>query len=153
MSTPKAEELLLHVADHHDDVVDARFLELADLALDEHFAAHLEHAFGALVGKGGEARRQAGGHDDGVLHAVGGKGREPGGRHLRLVHEPLVGELAVLPVHDAERKPGRVCYVALRAHVVADERGKHVECVSGQTHECPPGRKDVSPIVRVCSYL
>ena len=48
----KVEEVLLLVAHHHGDVVDAGLLELADLALDKHLAAHLQDAFGLLVGDG-----------------------------------------------------------------------------------------------------
>ena len=77
------EEELFHVAHHHVDLLDARFLELAYLPLYEHFAAHFEKTLRAFVGKrrasGGEACR----HDDGVvdfvrfelLHAFGGDHR------------------------------------------------------------------------------
>ena len=44
------EELFLLKPDDHRDVIDARLLELADLALNEDLAANFEHAFWTFVG-------------------------------------------------------------------------------------------------------
>ena len=68
----KVEEILLLVANHNRDVIDAGGLELLDLALDENLAAHLQEALGLLIRDGGKAGGEAGGKDDGVLYLVGG---------------------------------------------------------------------------------
>ena len=67
----EVEEVLLLVAHHHGDVGYAALEELADLPLDEHLLVHAQHALGALVGERDEAAREARGHDDSVVHAVG----------------------------------------------------------------------------------
>lgn len=70
----EVEEVLLLVAHDYGDVGDATFEELLDLALDEDLALHAQHTLGALVGEGHEAAGESGGHDDGVVHAVGLEG-------------------------------------------------------------------------------
>ena len=70
----QVEEVFLLVADDQRDVRDADLVELADLALDQDLAAHLERALGALVADRCEARGQACGHDDGARHSVGFEG-------------------------------------------------------------------------------
>ena len=64
------EERLLHVAHHHGDVDDAGFLQLANLALDQHLAAHAQHAFRPLIRKRHKPRRQTRRHDDSVIHLI-----------------------------------------------------------------------------------
>ena len=63
--------MLLLVAHHHGDVGYACLAQLADLAFDQHLAAHHQKALGLLVGYGREARRKARRHDHGVFHPVG----------------------------------------------------------------------------------
>ena len=67
------EELLFLEPNDYRDVVDARLLELADLALDEDLTANFEHAFRAFVRKRRHARRESRRHDDGVAHLIRGK--------------------------------------------------------------------------------
>ena len=81
----QVEEELLLVADHHDDLVDAGFEQLLDLALDEHLTADGQQPLGLLVGNRRESRRQACCQDDRVVHFVG----------LQLAHAPR-GNAAVL---------------------------------------------------------
>ena len=64
------EERLLHVADYHSNVGDARFLQLANLALDEDFAAHLEQALRLFVRKRSKARGDTRRHNDGIVDLV-----------------------------------------------------------------------------------
>ena len=45
----EVKQLFLHIADHDRDVVDARRLQLADLALDEHLALHLQQVLSQTV--------------------------------------------------------------------------------------------------------
>ena len=70
----QVEEVFLLVADDQRDIRDADLVELADLALDQDLAAHLERALGALVADRCESGGQAGGHDDGSRDAVGLEG-------------------------------------------------------------------------------
>ena len=51
----KIEEELLLVADHHGNILDARFFELFDLALDQYFIAHRKEALRLLVRDRSEA--------------------------------------------------------------------------------------------------
>ena len=67
------EELFLLKPNDHRDVIDARLLELADLALNEDLTANFEHAFRAFVRKRRHARRESRRHDDGVAHLIRGK--------------------------------------------------------------------------------
>ena len=50
------EEGLLHIADHDGDVVDSRFLQLANHSFYKYFSANLEHGFGFFERKWCQAR-------------------------------------------------------------------------------------------------
>lgn len=101
----KVEEVLLLVADNHGDVGDAGGEQLLDLALDEHLAAHLQQAFGLLVGDGGEPRRESRGQDDCVFHAIGLERRRACFCGLPVRDETGRGERFRCAVHAAEREP------------------------------------------------
>ena len=66
----QVEERFLHVTNHHSDVGDARFLQLANLALDEHFATHFEQALRFFVRKRSKARGDTRRHNDGIINLI-----------------------------------------------------------------------------------
>ena len=130
----EVEEGFLHVSHDDGDVGDAHLLKLADLPLDEHLAAHGEHAFGLLVGKRREARRQPRRHDDGVVDLVGRKSLEAGRRHGEAVRQARVDERAIRRVHCPERQAGCRRDMALRAYGFVAQRVEHFERAFRQCH-------------------
>ena len=67
----QVEEKLLHVSDDDRDVLDAGFMELPDLSLNENFSAYGEQALGALVRYRSKMTREACCQDDGVINTIG----------------------------------------------------------------------------------
>ena len=51
----QVEERLFHIANHHGNVIDTRFFELANLTFDKRFAAHAQNTFRALIRQRNEA--------------------------------------------------------------------------------------------------
>ena len=67
----KVGELVCAIANNNGDVCDPRLVELANLALNEDLAAYAREPLGSPVRDGHKARREASGHDDRVLYAIG----------------------------------------------------------------------------------
>ena len=130
----KVEKGFLHIPHDNGDVGDARLSKLADLPLDEHLAAHGEHAFGLLIGKRREARGQPGCHDDGVVDLVGRKRLEAGRRHGEVLRQARVNERAIRRVHRSERQTGCRRDVALRVDGLVAQRVEHLERAFRQCH-------------------
>ena len=136
------EEVLLLVADDHGDVGDARSQQLLDLAFDEHFAAHLQQAFGLLVGDGSEPGREARGQDDRVLHAIGLERCRACFRGLPVRNETGRGERFRCAVHAAERESRGFHDLALGAARVQDDFPQYQKFVLAE-------RQDVTSILRI----
>ncbi len=100
----EVEELFLFVAHDEVDFVNPPHAQLADLALDEHFAAHDEHSLGAIVGDGRQAARQAGRQDHGVFHFVGLKRQRALVRDAVGVREAVSLKRAIDRVDRSDRK-------------------------------------------------
>ena len=136
----EVEEGFLHIPHDDGDVGDAHLLKLANLPLDEHLAAHGEHAFGLLVGKRGEARGEARRHDDGVVDLVGRKRLEAGRRHGEAVHQTRVDERAICRVHRPKRQACCRRDVALRMDGFVAQRVEHLERAFRQCHCILPSK-------------
>ena len=67
---PQVCKALLHISAHEHDAVDAGVLDLADLPLDEHLAAHGQQALVRLIRQRREAAGCAGGHNDRIVYFV-----------------------------------------------------------------------------------
>ena len=70
----QVEEFFFLVANDEVNVVDPPHSQLANLALDEHLAAHDEHPLGAVVGDWRQAARQACCQNYSVFHFIGLEG-------------------------------------------------------------------------------
>ena len=111
----EVKQLFLHVADHDGNVVDARRLQLADLALDEHLALHLQQGLRLFIRQGRKAGAHARRHDNGVVHPVR---RERCTARIRDAVRPVEiahgVQLLDQPVHGAECFAGALRDGALR---------------------------------------
>ena len=117
------EEVLLLVADDDGDVRDPGGVQLLDLPLDEDLPAHAQHALGTLVGDGGEALGQAGGHDDRVVDPIGFQSLDAGRCDAPIGDVP--GRLAGAHggVDAAQGHPGRFLDLSLRQRGVRPVEG------------------------------
>ena len=133
------EELFLLKPDDHRDVIDARLLELADLALDEDLAANFEHAFWTFVGKRRHTRREARRHDNGVAHLVGGKLVLAFCRKCPALDEAAIAKRFNNRVHRAERHAALRGNRALRGRRRLLQSEHHIEFRAGKHRGCPSG--------------
>ena len=131
------EELFLLKPDDHRDVIDARLLELADLALDEDLAANFEHAFWTFVRKRRHARRESRRHDDGVAHLIRGKLVLAFCRKCPALDEAAIAKRFDNRVHRAERHAALRGNRALRGRRRLLQSEHHIEFRAGKHRECP----------------
>ena len=131
------EELLFLEPNDYRDVVDARLLELADLALDEDLTANLEHAFRALVRKRRHTRRKPRRHDNGVAHLVGGKLVLAFCRKRPTLDKAAIAKRFNNRVHRAERHAALRGNRALRGRRRLLQSEHHIEFRAGKHRGCP----------------
>ena len=141
----KVEEVLFLVADNHGDVGNACSQQLLDLALDEHFAAHLQQALGLFVGNGGEPGREARGQDDGVFHAIGLECCCAYFCGIPVRDETGRGERFRCAVHAAEREPRGLDDFTLGAARVQDDFPQNQKFVLAE-------RQDMTSILRISQW-
>ena len=63
-------KLLFHVSNHHNDLSNASFLKLADLALDQHLAFHFDQRLGTFIGQRRKPAGCARSHDHRVIDRI-----------------------------------------------------------------------------------
>ena len=81
-----------------------RFMQLFDLALDKHLAAHAKQALWLFIGNGGEATRQSGGKNYCIIHFVRVKSLETGFGNCGILDEAVLAEQLKSRVDTSERK-------------------------------------------------
>ena len=133
----QVEKFFLLEPDNHRDVVDARLLELADLALDEDLTANFEHAFRAFVRKRRHARRESRRHDDGVAHLIRGKLVFAFRRKCPTLDEAAIAKRFNNRVHRAERHAALRGNRALRGRRRLLQSEHHIEFRAGKHRGCP----------------
>ena len=131
------EELLFLEPNDYRDVVDARLLELADLALDEDLTANFEHAFRAFVRKRRHARRESRRHDDGVAHLIRGKLVFAFRRKCPTLDKAAIAKRFNNRVHRAERHAALRGNRALRGRRRLLQSEHHIEFRAGKHRGCP----------------
>ena len=136
------EEQLLLVAHDQDDVRDAGFDQLLDLALHQDLSANLQKPLGLLVGNRCKAQRQTGCHDDGIVHFVRLEFARTPGRDLSAIDELRARKAPARRIGGAQRDSEKLGYLAL-----SDPRMLSY-CAEGI--ELFPGYHGVSPFCPLC---
>ena len=106
----KIEEVLLLVTNDDGNVIDASFLELANLTLDEDLIADAQETLWLFVGDRSKARREAGRENDRVIDSIRLERCVALLRHLQacracLLQVPPPDKLAHRSIHRSHGKP------------------------------------------------